>query len=155
MKRYQPTGITVCAILVIAAFFLFLFLVNMNFIDESKFLGYCIIFGSATALFFLLGIGFLISMIRSNLARDNGRNATCILLDKRVVTNRFGRYPRYYIIVAYVGENGKDYRHHVRVSEDFFCRAERGNMLRCLVYKTMCYIDPITPVFASRVNKNY
>lgn len=155
MKKYQPSGTTIGLFFMMAVIFLMVFLMTLYYAESRKLLGYCIMFGIFCVVFLILGIISTIFNIQSGKARDSGRNATCTVIDKRVRTNRYGRFPRYFMIVSFVGENGKYYEHQATVSEDFFCRAERGAKLRCRVYKNSCYIDPEAPVFAPKQKEDY
>ena len=149
MRRYQPSKTTIFLAFFGALLFLSLFLVSINFINIKKFLFYAIGFGLGTAIFFIWGVVAVIFNITSGNARDHGKPSTCTVLDKKVMTNRYGDFPQYHVLVSFVGENGKYYEHVAKVSESFFCAAQRGATLRCLVYKTSCYIDPREPVYAS------
>lgn len=149
MRRYQPTKTSIFLSFFCALLFLIMFLISISFPGSRKFLIYAIATGIGTGIFFLWGIIAIIFHVKSGNARDYGKPSTCTVLDKRVMTNRYGRWPRYYVLVSFVGENGKYYEHYTLVSESFFCAAQRGATLRCLVHKTNCYIDPREPVYAS------
>ena len=149
MKKFQPTGGTIALLFFMVLVFLSIFLMTLYQAVERGLLYMCIISGVFTVVFFVWGIIAIFFAAQSAKARDYGQNATCIVVDKRVMTNRYGRLPVYYVIVSYVGENGKSYEHQARVNEDFFCRAGRGATLRCRVYKSSCYIDPDSPFFVA------
>ena len=107
MKKYQPSGTTIALIFMVTLILLLAFLMTLYKTEERNLLMQCIMFGIFFGIFFIWGIVSIIFAIKSSQARDKGQNATCTVIDKRVRTNRYGRWPRFYMIVSFMGENGR------------------------------------------------
>ena len=89
----------------------------------------------------VFGIINIITGIRSNKVKAEGRISRCKVVSKHWSHSNSRRSNHYSLTVSYTGESGKEYQHVVDICMADYQRLINGMIIECKILGEDCYID--------------